>query len=86
MKVLFYSNAREYTSGEKSFEAEDTPCVRALIDLLGEHFGVKLKKFLLGDNTCFILVNGKGIMTTGGLDTPLHPDDKVEVLPLVGGG
>ena len=86
MKVLFYSNAREYTSGEKSFEAETTSSVKTLIDLLGKQYGEKFKTFLLGNNTCFILVNGKGIMTTGGLETPLHPDDKIEVLPLVGGG
>ena len=86
MKVLFYANARDYTNGEKSFEAEPARSVSALIDQLGEKFGEKLRKFLLADNTCFILVNGTGIMTTGGLDTLLHPGDKIEILPLVGGG
>ena len=86
MKISFYSNIRDYTSGEKTFETEDTGCVSSLIDILGERFGEKLKNFLLGENNCFILVNGKGIMTTGGLATTLHPDDKIDVLPFVGGG
>ena len=86
MNVLFYANVRDYTSGEKSFETDSTLNMRTLIDLLGEHYGGKFKEFLLGDDTCFFLVNGKGAMTTGGLNTPLHPGDKVEILPFVGGG
>ena len=86
MNVSFYADANEYTAGEKSFETDAAGNVGALIDMLGERFGEKLKKFLLGDNTCFIIVNGKGIMTTGGLATPLAAGDKIEVLPLVGGG
>ena len=90
MKVLFYGNVQEYTSGEKSFEpgfkAGIEQSVRTLIDLLGERFGARCKEFLLGEHSCFFLVNGKGIMTTGGLGTPLHAGDTVEVLPSVGGG
>ena len=86
MTVLFYGNVQEYTSGEKSTEVEDAPNIRALIELLGRHFGAQFKEFLLGDDTCFFLVNGSGIMTTGGLRTPLRRDDTVEVLPFVNGG
>ena len=86
MNVLFYANVRDYAAGEKSFEAGETQSVRTLIDLLGGRFGGKFKDFLLGDKNCFFLVNGKGIMTTGGLETPLHGGDKVEILPHVGGG
>ena len=86
MKVLFYANVQDFTSGEKMIETGDVQCMRALITLLGERFGEKFRVFLLGDNTCFFLINGRGIMATGGLDSPLHPDDKIEVLPFVGGG
>jgi len=86
MTVVFYGNVQEYTFEQKSLEAEGVACVRTLIDLLGERFGAPFKEFLLGDGTCFFLVNGNGIMTTGGLATPLHADDTVEVLPFVDGG
>ena len=86
MTVVFYGGVREYTSGEKSFEAEETQCVRTLIDLLAERFGEQFKEFLLGDETCVFLVNGNGVVTTGGLDTLLSPADKVEILPFVDGG
>ena len=86
MKVLFYGSVQEYTCDEKSLEVGNVQCVRALIDLLGERFDEHFKEFLLGDSTCFFLVNGNGIMTTGGLGTPLQSNDTVEVLPFVEGG
>ena len=86
VNVLFHGGVKEYTSDEKSFEAGGTQSVRMLIELLGEHFGADFKDFLLGDDTCFFLVNGNGIMTTGGLSTLLSPGDTVEVLPFVEGG
>ena len=86
MKVLFFQEVQDYTSGEKSYEAESVQCVRTLIDHLGDLFGAPFKEFLLGDDTCFILVNGSGTMKTGGLDTPLSSTDTVEVVPFVDAG
>jgi len=76
----------DHAGGESSFQSHGSERVRTLIDELGERFGQNFKAFLLGDETCLILVNGKGIMTTGGLDTELLPDDKVELLPFVEAG
>ena len=86
MTVSFYGNVQEHTSDNKSIEVEGPQSVRTLIEVLGERFGDQFKDFLLGDDTCFFLVNGNGIVTTGGLDTPLSAGDKVEVLPFVDGG
>ncbi|MCL2164459.1 MAG: MoaD/ThiS family protein [Oscillospiraceae bacterium] len=87
MDVIFYGSVQEQTLGEESFDATgEARSLRILVDVMGERFGSQFKEFLLGEDTCFFLVNGSGIMTTGGLDTPLHPDDKVEVLPFVPGG
>ena len=86
MTVNFYCNALAYTGGEKTFEPKRASSVRELADELGCLFGEAFKGFLLGGNTCFFLVNGKGIMTTGGLDTKLLPGDKIEILPVVDGG
>jgi molybdopterin converting factor small subunit len=67
-------------------EIETAPTLRALIDALGERFGDIFREFLLGEETCVFLVNGSGIVTTGGLNSPLQPGDKIEVLPFVDGG
>jgi len=86
MKVFFNGNVTEHTSGEKIFETAKEDNIRSLIDRLSERFGGGFKDFLLGDGTCFFLVNGSGIMMTGGLRTPLKPGDTVEVMPFVDGG
>jgi len=92
MTVVFYGNIQERTFGEKSTEINPAKglggkiSLRKLIDLLGERYGVDFRTFLLGDDTCFFLVNGGGVMTTGGLDTPLRKGDTVEVLPFVDAG
>jgi len=87
MTVSFYGGIKEkFTADEKSLEMNGVGSVRSLIDSLGEKYGDKFKDFLLGSGTCFFLVNGSGIMTTGGLATKLSPGDKVDVLPFVDGG
>jgi molybdopterin converting factor small subunit len=85
MTVLFYGAVLTYTNGEKSF---DTACssVRDLIERLGVRYGERSRQFLLGEGTCFFLVNGKGLMASGGLDAKLKPDDRIEVLPFVDAG
>jgi len=86
MTVWFYGNALDYVNGKQSFEAQNSTSVRELIDELGGRFGEKFKEFLLGEGTCLFLVNGKGLMLTGGLDTRLQHGDQIEVLPFVVAG
>ena len=86
MTVLFYGGALEQTAGERSFEAPYCSNVRDLVSVLGRRFGEGLEKFLLGNETCFFLVNGKGLMMTGGLDTKLADSDRIEVLPFTEAG
>ena len=84
--VLFYGSVIDHAGGQQSFRLQGSETVRDLIDELGHHFGQKFKAFLLRDETCLLLVNGKGIMTAGGIDTKLEPEDKVEVLPFIDAG
>jgi molybdopterin converting factor small subunit len=86
MKVLFYGAVLEYTNGEKSLEFDGCSNVRELINELGGHYGLRFREFLLGEETCFFLINGKGLMMTGGLNTSLGSDDKIEVLPFADAG
>jgi len=86
MKVLFYGNVLEHTKNEKSYDTEDCSNMLELINELGVHYGGSLKDFLSGEETCFFLVNGKGIMMTGGFNTKLLSNDKIEVLPFTEAG
>ena len=86
MKVLFYGNVLEHTNGKQFCDVKDCSSIRELVNALGGHFGEHFKGFLLGSETCFFLVNGKGLMMTGGLDTKLNPGDKIEVLPFADAG
>ena len=88
MKVLFYGSVLDYTNGEKVFEYTGNACssIRDLIGGLCGHYGERFREFILGEETCFFLVNGKGIMMSGGLDTTLCTDDTIEILPFADAG
>jgi len=86
MIVTFYSSITKYTGGDKSFTPKTHPTLRGLLEELGENYGESFKAFLLGSETCIILINGKGIMLSGGLDSPLEPGDKIDILPFVDAG
>ena len=86
MTVHFHGYVIDHAKGVESFQSETSETVGALIDELGNHFGQSFKDFLLGDETCLFLVNGKGLMTTGGFGTKLLPGDKIEILPYVVAG
>jgi len=86
LKISFYASIIDYTNGAACFEAKKSSSIRELIDELGDQFGNKFKEFLLSDNTCFFLVDGKGIINSGGLNTKINPDDKIEILPFVEAG
>jgi len=87
MTVKFYGSVQKHFSGDKLFHAESADSdLSGLIDLLGERYGQPSKDFLYGENACLFLVNGSGIMSTGGLKTPLRAGDTVEILPFVDAG
>jgi molybdopterin converting factor small subunit len=85
MNVIFYESVKNY-SGCDSMEIEYAETLNNLVDKLGNRLGEHFKEYLLGEGTCFFLINGKSIMRTGGLNTPLNPDDKIEILPVVEAG
>ena len=86
MTVTFYGLITRYTGGEKSYTPEVHSTVRGLLDELGGYYGDDFIAFVLGNETCIILINGKGIMLTGGLDSALQAGDKIDILPFVDAG
>ena len=87
MTVTFYGRITEYTNGEKTF-VPSVPhgALSGLLDELGRHYGEAFESFIHGNETCLLLVNGNGVMLSGGLDSPLKPDDKIDILPFVDAG
>jgi len=83
MTVKFCGHVKKMTGGDDSYTPKKSSSVRELIEELGMVYGDKFKSFLITDNSCLILVNGKGLMLSGGLDTRLGPNDKTEILPVV---
>ncbi|MDR2571459.1 MAG: MoaD/ThiS family protein [Oscillospiraceae bacterium] len=83
---MFYGNVIKYTKGEINFIPKIHRTLRDLLDELCEYYGEFFRNFINGDETCVILINGMGTAFSGGLDSPLRPGDKIEVLPFAEAG
>ncbi|MFN4133505.1 MAG: ubiquitin-like small modifier protein 1 [Candidatus Hadarchaeales archaeon] len=86
--VKFFANFREATGVEQvEISAGD---VSSLLDELVKRFGERLAGELFSEgrlkDTVYILVNGMGISSTGGLKTRLRDGDVVAIFPPVSGG
>jgi len=86
MTVTFYGGVTRYTNGEKSYTPKVHATLRDLMGELGDYYGEQLVSFINGNETCIILINGKGIMLSGGPDSVLDSGDKIEILPFVDAG
>jgi len=86
MEVTFYGSITKHTNGEKTFSSKAHSTLRELLAELSEVYGNEFGMFLRGDETCLILINGKGIALSGGFDSPLNAGDKIEILPFVEAG
>jgi len=86
MEVTFYGSITRHTNGDKIFTPKSHSTLRELLAELGEVYGESFGALLQGSETCLILLNGKGIAYSGGLDSPVSVGDKVEILPFVEAG
>ena len=86
MTVTFYGSLLEFTGRDKTYNVKNSSNLHELVDELGRHYGEHFKNFLLGEETCFFLVNGTGLMMTGGMNTKLKSGDKIEALPFTDAG
>ena len=85
MTVTFFGDISRFTNAE-SLTFDQVSNLQHLIDTLGADYGGDFKDYLLADGTVFFLVNGRSILSTGGLKTPLEQDSVVNVLPHVEAG
>jgi molybdopterin converting factor small subunit len=86
MTVTFYGGITRYTNGDKIYLPKAHATLRGLLEELGDYYGEQFVSFVNGNETCIILINGKGVMLSGGLESALCTGDKIEILPFVDAG
>ena len=86
MEVIFYGIVTRYTGGDKTFSPKSHSTLRGVVDELSGFYGEEFGAFIHGDETCIFLINGQGVMMSGGLDSPVCFGDKIEILPFVDAG
>ena len=85
MIVTFFGSVLECTNDEESIETGPCHSLRELSDVLVGRYGEPFNELLI-KGECFFLVNGKGVMKSGGLDTLLDSGDRIDILPFVDAG
>ena len=89
MTVKYFGDIRPLTGVKEEQWHKSEPDVRSLIHALGARHRALPKRVFDGDqlsSTIIILVNGRSVDFLNGADTPLRPDDTVDVFPVEGGG
>jgi len=86
MTVSFYGIISKYTNGDKSYTPKAHSTLRGLFEELGDYYGEQFVSFINSNEACIVLINGKGIMLSGGPDSSLGPGDMIEILPFVDAG
>jgi molybdopterin converting factor small subunit len=80
-KLKLYGTARDLAGRDEIDVTIDAPMtVRELIDRVSAGRGIPPKAVRS------VLVNGRNCIFMQGLDTPVGPDDLIEILPFISGG
>jgi sulfur-carrier protein len=90
MNVKFFATIRTYT-GENQRRVDDPPtALGTLLETLAARYGTTFRRAVFaGDELSpeiIILVNGRNVVYSGRLQTPLADDDEVSIFPMVAGG
>jgi molybdopterin synthase sulfur carrier subunit len=90
MIVKYFATIRTYTS-ENERRVDDPPATLGpLLETLAARYGASFRRAVFaGDELSpeiIIMVNGRNVVYTGRLQTPLAADDEVSVFPMVAGG
>ena len=88
MTVNFYGRIKEYTKGDKSYipNNKNYSTLRELLEELNDVYGNDFNVFIHSNESCIFLINGKGIMLPGGLDTKIVSNDKIDIIPFIDAG
>jgi len=90
MDIAYFATFREITR-ENRIRMEDPPATMGeLLEQLCARYGRTFRDAVFeGEELSpfvILLVNGRNVLHTGGLDTPLSSTDVVSVFPMVAGG
>jgi len=89
MTVKYFGDIRPLTGVKEEVWPASHGDVRSLLNALGEkHHALRTRLFEGNQlsSTIIILVNGRSVDFLEGAETPLEPDDIVDVFPVEGGG
>jgi molybdopterin synthase sulfur carrier subunit len=89
MTVKYFGDIRPLTGIKEEGWLDPQTDVRSLLNALGEKHAALQRRLFEGDqlsSTIIILVNGRSVDYLKGIETPLQPDDIVDVFPVEGGG
>lgn len=90
MDINYFATFREITRENCFRIVEPPPTMGGLLEQLCVRYGRTFKDAVFeGDELSpfvILLVNGRNVRHTGGLDTPLSSTDVVSVFPMVAGG
>lgn len=91
--VALFASLREIV-GKKEIEIEvrENTNVREILELLGKRYAQEVLKRVLDEEqkglsrNYMILIDGRNIQLLDGLDTKLRGDERITILPPIGGG
>jgi sulfur-carrier protein len=89
MTVKYFGDIRPLTGTKEEGWPVPQTDVRSLLNAVGEKHAALQRRLFEGDqlsSTIIILVNGRSVDYLKGIETPLQPDDIVDVFPVEGGG
>jgi molybdopterin synthase sulfur carrier subunit len=89
MTVKYFGDIRPLTGLKEEKWRRPEPEVRSLLKALGQRHPALANRLFEGyqiSSTLIVLVNGRSVDYLNGAETPLQPDDIVDVFPVEGGG
>jgi len=89
MTVKYFGDIRPLTGLKEEQWRRPEPELRSLLKALGQRHPALANRLFEGDqisSTLIVLVNGRSVDYLNGAETPLQPDDIVDVFPVEGGG
>lgn len=89
MKIMFFGYIRDMI-GTKETQIEGAASLKQLLQELCDKYGKAFRDKVYKDDDItkevIVLVNGRNIYFTGGIDTILSEGDEISIFPVVAGG
>jgi sulfur-carrier protein len=88
--VKFFATFRKLTGDSSCGVDGSSTTVNEVLRVLSDRYGPAFRSAVFDNDqlseTVIILVNGRDLRYTGGLNTPVSSEDEISVFPVVAGG